>query len=159
MIFDEMFDRLHGHEGAYVNDPNDSGLETNWGISKRSYPNLDIKNLTKSQAKEIYLTDFWLKIHADKLSDGVAWQLFDAAVNSGIGTAIRMFQRALNVADDGHFGAHSLKAANDMSESDQIMRIVAERLRFMVKCKSWKYHGGGWVNRMAKNLYFGAEDS
>lgn len=159
MIFHEMFDRLHGHEGGYVNDKNDSGMETNWGISKRSYPHLDIKNLTKEQAKTIYFKDFWTPLKGDDMYDGVAWQLLDFAVNSGLGTAIRIYQRAIGVADDGHFGPHSLAAANKMSESDQIMRLVAERLRFMVKCKSWQHHGGGWVNRMAKNLYYGSDDS
>ncbi len=47
------------HEGGYVNHPADPGGETNMGISKRSYPDLDIKNLTVAMAKEIYFRDFW----------------------------------------------------------------------------------------------------
>lgn len=159
MTFDEMFDRLLGHEGGYSNDPKDAGGQTRWGISKRSYPHIDIKNLTQTGAKQIYLRDFWEPLQGDKLYDRVAWQLLDFAVNSGLGTAIRVYQRALGVADDGEFGPHSLAASRSMSESDQIMRVVAERMRFMVKCKGWKDFGGGWMNRMAKNLYFGAEDS
>ncbi len=42
------------HEGGYTNDPRDPGGETNWGISKRAYPNLDIKNLAMEEAKRIY---------------------------------------------------------------------------------------------------------
>lgn len=159
MTFDEIFTRLLGHEGGYSSDPRDAGGETNWGISKRTYPTLDIKNLTQVEAKAIYYRDFWMPLNGDKLYDGVAFQLFDFAVNSGIGNAIRAYQRALNVLDDGHFGPASLAAANAMTESDQIMRIVAERLKFMVKCKGWPTYGGGWVNRMAANLYFGAVDS
>ncbi len=59
ITFDDAFTRLLGNEGGYVNDPRDPGGETNWGISKRSYPTVDIKNLTRTQAEDIYMHDFW----------------------------------------------------------------------------------------------------
>lgn len=158
-MFDTFFDRLIGHEGGYVNDPNDPGGETKWGISKRSYPNLDIKNLTREQAKEIYRTNFWNRVNADILPDGVAFQLFDFAVNSGIETSIRYFQRALNVADDGFFGPISKEAARTISETDMIMRLNAERLDFMTRLRNWPNHGRGWARRIAGNLRYGAIDS
>jgi lysozyme family protein len=52
--FDKAFDRLMGHEGGYTDNPKDPGGETNWGISKRSYPSVDIKNLTREQAGVLY---------------------------------------------------------------------------------------------------------
>lgn len=159
MNFETAFNRLLGHEGGYVNDPNDPGGETNWGISKRSYPNLDIKNLKRDDAKDIYHRDFWNRINADKLHDGVAFQLLDFAINSGIDTAIRKYQRALGVADDGHFGPRSLNAAQTMTETDQIMRLIAERIDFMVRLRNWPHHGAGWMRRMASNLRYGADDS
>jgi lysozyme family protein len=159
MNYDTAFDRLIGHEGGYVNDPSDPGGETNWGVSKRSYPNLDIKNLTRAKARDIYYQDFWLPIAGDRLHDGVAWQLFDFAVNSGIGTAVRAYQRALGVADDGHFGPASLAASRSMAESDQIALLLAERLDFMTRTKNWPHHGKGWARRIAANLRFGASDS
>lgn len=158
-IFETMFDRLMGHEGGYVNNPDDPGGETNWGISKRSYPNVNIKTLTRLQARDIYYQDFWLPLNANQLHDGVAYELFDFAVNSGISTAIRAFQRALGVADDGHFGPRSLAAAQAMSESDQIMRVLAERLDFMTRTSGWPTFGKGWARRIATNLRYGAIDS
>src|SRR5262245_40282468 len=116
MTFREVFDRCMGHEGGYVNDPNDPGGETKWGISRRSFPGLDIKNLTREAAADIYEVHFWSKIHADQLPDGVAYQLFDFAINSGIETSIRYFQRALGVADDGYWGQISQSAADAASE-------------------------------------------
>lgn len=157
--FKTTLDRVLGHEGGYVNDPADPGGETNWGISKRSYPNVDIKNLTRDQAAAIYLRDFWTPLKADRLHDGVAFQLMDSAVNSGIAQSIRFLQRALDVADDGHFGPNSLKASENMSETDQIMRFNAERIEFMTKLKNWPNHGKGWMRRIATNLRFGAIDS
>ena len=41
--FNEIIEVVLKHEGGYVNDPNDLGGETNFGITKRFYPNVDIK--------------------------------------------------------------------------------------------------------------------
>lgn len=157
--FNFVFSRILSHEGGYVNDPDDPGGETNWGISKRSYPTVDIKNLTRQGALDIYLRDFWAPLKAEQLYDGVAYQLADFAVNSGIQTAIRKYQRALGVADDGHFGKISLAAQAAMSESDQIMRLTAERIDYMRRLSTFKFFGAGWMARMAKNLRYGADDS
>ena len=159
MNFELAIERILQAEGGYVNHPSDPGGETQWGISKRSYPTLDIKNLTRNQAKAIYQRDFWNAINADEMYDGVAFQTLDFAVNSGIQTAIRYLQRALNVADDGHWGPTTLEASKNMSESDQIMRLNAERLDFMRKLKVWPTFGSGWAGRIAENLRYGAEDS
>jgi lysozyme family protein len=157
--FDTTIGRVLGNEGGYVNNPADPGGETNWGISKRSYPNVDIKALTRDGAKAIYLRDFWNRVNADKLQDGVAYQLTDFAVNSGIETAVRYFQRALGVADDGHWGPASQAAADATSESDQIMLLLAERLDFMSRLKNWADASRGWARRIATNLRYGAIDS
>ena len=46
--FEQIIDGVLEHEGGYVNDPYDKGGETKFGIAKRWYPDVDIKNLTKS---------------------------------------------------------------------------------------------------------------
>jgi len=75
--FDTAFTRLLGHEGGYTNNPADPGGETNWGICKRSYPLLDIKNLTREQAAGIYYKDFWQPL-ADA-HPAIRFQVFDFA--------------------------------------------------------------------------------
>lgn len=157
--FLRAINRVLGHEGGYVNDPKDPGGETNWGISKRSYPKVDIKNLTRNQAITIYYKDFWLPVHAEELSDGAGYQLLDSAVNSGISQSLRFAQRALGVADDGYYGPHTLEAFRKTSETDFIMLFNAERLDFMRKLKRWSRFGSGWAGRIAQNLRYGAEDS
>jgi lysozyme family protein len=171
MTFDAVFDRLMGHEGGYSDDPEDPGNWTGgapgigalkgtmWGISAASYPHLDIKSLSRPQAREIYRTDFWQRLDGDRLYDGVAFQLFDFAVNSGIGTAVRYLQRAVGVADDGRWGPVSRAAAERMSESDTIMRLNAERLDFMTRLRNWPHASRGWARRIVGNLRYGAEDS
>lgn len=159
MNFDVAFDRIMDHEGGYVNNPDDPGSETKWGISKRSYPMLNIATLSREDAKAIYLRDFWNRIDASRLHDGVAFQAFDFAVNSGIETAVRYLQRAVFTPDDGHWGPKSRAAAAAMSESDTIMRLNALRLRFMTYLSNWPSASRGWSRRIANNLLYGAEDS
>ena len=150
--------RVLGHEGNYVNNPNDPGGETNWGISKRSYPQLDIRNLSREDAIAIYERDFWNPI---KLSvpDSVKYQMFDFAVNSGIDNSIRALQRAIGVSDDGHWGSISDGTAQSTAESDMLMLTVAERIDFMTKRSNWQYAGKGWSRRMAQNLRYAAQDN
>lgn len=163
MNFRDCIERVLGHEGNYVNDPEDPGGETKWGISKRSYPKLNIKTLTRDQAIDIYERDFWDKVHTDALPDVVDYQLLDSAVNSGIGQSIRFLQRALGVADDGDFGKISKAAMNKaasqpMSLASVVMLFNAERLEFMTKLKNWGAHGKGWARRVALNIRYGAAD-
>ena len=159
MTFEIIIDRVLDHEGGYTSGGNDPGGETKWGISKRSYPHLNIKTLTREQAIEIYRKDFWERMHLDCLPDGVAFQLLDFALNSGIETAVRYFQRVVGVADDGYWGPLSNEAAHNMGESDMILLLNAERLDLMTRLKNWPTHGKGWARRIAQNLRYGSEDS
>ena len=59
LSFESIVQVVLKHEGGYVNDPDDSGGETNFGISKRAFPDLDIKNLTKEDAVKIYHDKYW----------------------------------------------------------------------------------------------------
>jgi lysozyme family protein len=151
--------RVLVNEGGYVNDPTDPGGETKWGISKRSYPNLSISELTRDDAITIYNKDFWEPSHAEDLSEGAGYQLLDSAINSGISQSIRFMQRAIGVADDGVFGPHTLEVFRKTSETDVIMRFNAERLDFMRKLKGWPKFGSGWAGRIAQNLRYGSEDT
>lgn len=159
MNFDLAFDRLIGNEGGYVNNPGDPGGETNFGISKRSYPTVDIASLTREQAKVIYFRDFWQRGQMDRYDPAIAFQVFDIAVNSGIETAIRLLQRAAGVADDGHVGPVTLAAIKSRSVTDLLMLIIAERLIFWCKLSTWPTFGKGWARRAADNLKYAAQDS
>lgn len=74
-------------EGGYVNDPSDPGGETNFGISKRAYPNIDIKNLTRQAAQEIYQRDYWDAIKGDTLEPALGAVALDTAINMGVSRA------------------------------------------------------------------------
>ena len=171
MTFDEAFERLMGHEGVLSVDPNDPGnwtgrrvnvgvlRGTKFGISAAQYPDEDIPNLTRERSKQLFRRDYWDVVNGDKLKDGVAWQAVDFAFNSGPDDGIRALQRAVRVTPDGRWGPISQAAADAADESDTIMLIIAERLRYMAGLSSWPSHGRGWVMRMARNLEYGADDS
>lgn len=157
MDFETAFYRLLGHEGAYTTGEGDPGGETNWGISKRSYPSVDIKNLTRDQAKAIYQRDFW-----EPLGDAhpaIKFQVFDFAVNSGIQTAIRKLQAAVGAADDGHWGPMSAAKLAAMGVNDALMKFAAQRLMFMASLSTWDRFGRGWARRIAGQLNYAAEDN
>jgi Glycosyl hydrolase 108 len=80
-------------EGGYVNDPQDPGGVTKYGISKRSYPKLDIENLTREQANEIYYKDYWLTSGCDSLPGPLCLVAFDSAVNHGVSWSLA-YQKA-----------------------------------------------------------------
>lgn len=157
--FDTAINRLLDNEGGYVNNPADPGGETKFGISKRSYPTLDIAALTRDQAIDIYRRDFWEPIDGDALPNGIGFQLLDFAVNSSIQTAVRALQRSIGVADDGHFGPVSLAALQATAPHDFIMMFVAERLFFMSGLSGWPTFGRGWARRIAQLLRYGAQDT
>ena len=153
MTFDHAFDLLINHEGGYVFDQRDPGGETKFGISKRAYPNVDIRNMTLADAKAIYKRDYWDRAQCDRLPPDLAFDLFDAAVNSGIGQAIRWLQRSVGVADDGVVGPLTLAQIQRMDDVSAIRaRLSGHRLEFMTRLSTWDVFGKGWARRVAINL-------
>lgn len=150
--FDQCFDKLIAHEGGYSNDAKDPGGETNFGISKRAYPQVDIKNLTRDAAKAIYKRDYWDRAQCDKLPPTLAYLLFDAAVNSGIGQAIRFLQRAIGVADDGVIGPLTLATIQRVDAESVCARFIGQRLDFMTRLSTFDHFGKGWSRRLADQL-------
>lgn len=159
MSFDAYIERVLAHEGGYVNHPSDPGGETNWGVTKRSYPNLDIRRLTREEAKAIYRRDFWDRVKGDALPGVLAFQALDAAVNHGIGNAVRWMQRAASVADDGIIGPVTLEAIACRDPNDLVMKFNAERLVFYTNLSTFGTFGRGWVRRVAGNLRHAASDN
>jgi lysozyme family protein len=151
VAFQAAFRELIGEEGGYVFNPADPGGETKYGISKRSYPNLNIKELTLDLAKAIYYRDFWLPL-GDHASLAVRLEVFDFAVNSGIQTAIRKLQSAIGVADDGHFGPVSRAKLASMPSGNVVLRYLSERLAFMASLSTWPHFGRGWARRIARRM-------
>ena len=134
VTFESVIDGLIRREGGYVNSKNDPGGETRWGISKRYYPHLDIKNLTVEQAKAIYRKDYWGKLGADKLPAHMREIAFDAAVNQGVGATKNMLAEAGN--DVGRLIDLRLQRYKATVDNDKTGRQ--------------KHNYKGWLNRIGE---------
>lgn len=129
-------------EGEYQNIPNDAGnwtggevgkgelKGTKYGISAASYPHLDIVNLTREQAHEIYRRDYWQASGADKLPWPACLLVFDTAVLHGVGAATK-WQREVGT---------------------NAYAFAAKRLRVYTQMHNWDYWGKAWTNRVADLL-------
>lgn len=153
MDFDTAFTKLLGHEGGYVNHPNDPGGETNWGVTKAVARDFgytgSMRDLPRDTAKRIYRVKYWDTVKADEMPDAVRYPLFDAAVNSGVGQAARWLQRALGVADDGKIGAITIAKAKQSDGVAVASAMIGQRLQFMTNLSTWPAFGKGWARRIA----------
>lgn len=138
-------------EGGYTDDQNDPGGETNFGISKKAYPNIDIKNLTMEEAKGIYRRDYWQPCRCDELPSGLAICIFDCAVNQGVSKAKRILQIALNVNVDGVIGDDTITAAFK-SDINVVKRFLAIRLgeyaKLMIANQALLAFAFNWFSRV-----------
>lgn len=152
MNFDKAFQIVVGHEGGYVNHPDDPGGETKFGISKRSYPNVNIKDLTLAQAKDIYKKDFWDVAKCDELPAPIRYPLFDGAVISGVRQSIKWLQEAVNSKPDGVIGPNTLVAIKFRDPQETAKKMLGKRLTFMTRLNIWPSFGRGWAARIANIL-------
>lgn len=152
MSFSKAIPLILKHEGGYVHDKFDPGGETKYGISKRAYPNEDIKNLTEERAKLLYMKDYWKPLRCDSLPYGVAVCVFDFGVNSGTSRAVKALQSALGVKADGLIGPLTLEKANQLPEREIIEKITIERIAFYMSLTNWGRYGKGWLRRAIETM-------
>lgn len=92
--FDGVMGAIFKHEGGYTASDGNSGAPANFGINQRANPDIDVKNLTKERAAEIYKTRYWDKIGGDNLPAGLQGTAMDAAVNQGVGNAKKWIEQS-----------------------------------------------------------------
>jgi lysozyme family protein len=147
MTFDECFKHVVGIEGGYVNDPHDPGGETKFGITKRSYPFLNIAALSLEQAKAIYKKDYWDKCRCDELPAPLNLYTFDAAVNQGIEPAILILQKTLGVVGDGKIGSQTIAAAQNAPQEAAALYMADRAIRY-TGTRNFDRYGRGWMKRL-----------
>jgi lysozyme family protein len=126
--FARAFEVVVGLEGGHVRDPRDPGGETKWGISKRSYPHLDIAALTLEDAQEIYRRDYWYALNLNAQPWPKALCLFDCAVNMGRGVALELYQQP----------------------EPWVVHFQAARILRYSHMRHWRVYGRGWVRRAVR---------
>tara|TARA_R110002167_G_C12324473_1_gene619471 strand:+ start:156 stop:635 length:480 start_codon:yes stop_codon:yes gene_type:complete len=151
--FDEIIKVVLEHEGGYVNDPDDPGGETRYGISKRAYPDENIKDLTIERAVELYFRDYWTKYRVGDLPDRLRHIYFDMCINMGAGRATKVLQESCNSKNsekidvDGGMGPATIKAVSNVEPFRvRSFRVMYYAELVMKKPKMEKYWVG-WFRR------------
>ena len=126
---------------------------TKYGVASSAYPNLDIKNLTKEQACEIFKKDYWDKCKCDELPNGLNLLVVDCAYNSGVSRSIKILQKSLNTDADGIIGPGTLYKVKQATGSyDKLQQLSWDlrdnRINFLKSLSTWQKYGKGWRNRV-----------
>ncbi len=149
MNFDQAFEHVVGVEGGYVNDPRDPGGETIYGITKRDHPDLWVSGRPSiEQAKARYRQQYWDPVKADQLPWPLAMFVFDAAVNQGVATAVKLLQKSLNVAQDGVLGNNTLAAIRKSNQTELCGLFLADRALRYTGTRNFDVYGRGWFKRL-----------
>ncbi|MBL0702571.1 MAG: hypothetical protein JJV95_01125 [Sulfurospirillum sp.] len=162
--FNKAFKITIEHEGGYANDKIDRGGETRYGISKKSYPHIDIKNLSLEKARNIYYKNYWntKRANLELLPELIAIEVFDTAVNMGSTRAYRMLQKALNLLNreethfddlvvDGFIGKLTIRAIDKVS-GGELLKVLnglqfSRYLKIVKNNPSQKKFFAGWIKR------------
>lgn len=156
MNFDAAFNRLLGHEGEYSDHAEDPGGKTRWGVTEdvaraNGYTG-DMRDLPVDFAKGIYLANYWSPCRCNDLPPAIRFDVFDAAVNSGVVQAVKWLQRSIGVPADGRMGPVTLAAANGQNPDGVVRRFNGFRLMMLADTKQWPAFSRGWAKRVASNL-------
>lgn len=156
--FDAAFAKLLKHEGAFSNHPADKGGITMYGITKAVWEEWTghpvdektMRGLTPEMVKPLYKRKYWDKVCGDDLPAGVDYCVFDAAVNSGPGRAIKWLQQAVGVTQDGALGSKTLAAVKAADARLLVEGYNATRIAFLKDLPTWSSFGKGWGRRVAE---------
>ena len=157
--FEAALTRVLAHEGGYVDHPRDPGGATNMGITRRTLakwrgvalrdlPKSEVRDLSRAEAAAIYKNAYWDPIRGDELPPGLAYALFDFAVNSGPARAVRFLQRIVGTVQDGLLGGITLRAIARMPVPYIIRTLCDNRLAWMRRLPTWDAFGRGWSRRV-----------
>ena len=146
---------LH-HEGGYVNHPKDPGGETNLGVTKRVYEEWggtkDMRDLTVEDVEPIYKKNYWNRVKADDLPDGLDLCLFDFGVNAGPGRAAKYLQTMIGTVADGGIGPNTLWALANYVEEVGVEQAVYNyqdsRQKYYQSLSTFETFGRGWTRRV-----------
>lgn len=172
MNVDDIIDQTIGHEGGFVNDPDDPGGATKYGITIGTLRAVrgratvqDVRDLTRDEAVEIYRDRYFYRPRIDELPIAMQPTVFDMYVNAG-GNAIKILQRLLSefneqVSVDGALGPQTISAterayrrageflvdAYGIARRNYYFRIADRRPQSRKYARRRDGGKGGWITR------------
>ena len=157
--FDKAIEHTLKEEGGYVNNPADPGGMTNLGVTKRVWEEWtghevdekQMRNLAKADVVPLYQRKYWNACRCSELPTGIDLCVFDTAVNSGPGRAVKLLQQCLGVPADGAIGPKTIAAVNQFKSSSIIHLIedyCSARQAFLISLPTFAKFGKGWTARV-----------
>ena len=149
------------HEGKFVNDIRDNGGATNLGVTQRVWEEWvnhpvsikEMQALTPTMVAPLYKRKYWNACHADEFVSGLDYAVFDLAVNSGVGRAIKLLQSCVGATPDGGYGSITSALVKKAQEEDAERLIgvyCSRRLEFLESLPAFATFGKGWSRRVAE---------
>jgi lysozyme family protein len=159
--FDACLAKLLAHEGGFSNHPSDPGGMTNLGVTARVWEEWvghpvdekQMRALTPALVAPLYKRKYWDACRANELISGLDYAVFDCAVNSGVGRAVKLLQSCVGATPDGGYGsitAALVKKAQQEDPARLISVYCSKRLEFLESLKTFPVFGKGWSRRVAE---------
>ncbi|MBN1281871.1 MAG: hypothetical protein JW985_02780 [Alphaproteobacteria bacterium] len=149
--FEKALNTVFRAEGGYVDDPFDSGGETKYGVSKNNNPDIDVKNITRSDAENIAYQRYYKKYGIDRLPDGIRGDVFQVGWACGPGVAIKQLQSVLGVPKTGIIDDATINASQNYS-SDLRGQYLTKHRNYLIgiteRNPTQRRFLNGWMNRV-----------
>lgn len=155
--FEDCLARVLASEGGFVNHKSDPGGMTNLGCTKATWEEYvghlvseaDMRALKPDDVAPLYKRKYWDRASCDLLPSGLDYAVFDAAINSGPGRAVKWLQEVAGTPVDGSIGKQTLAAVDAFSPLEIIAQYNDRRLQFLESLPTWPTFGKGWGNRVS----------
>ena len=159
--FDAAIDHTLQEEGGYVNNPADPGGRTNLGVTQKVWEEWvgresnekEMRGLTKADVVPLYQRKYWNACRCSERPSGLDLCVFDTAVNSGPGRAVKLLQQCLGVPADGAIGPKTITAVNQFKDTALIHLIdeyCTARQAFLISLPTFGTFGKGWTARVQR---------
>lgn len=161
MVPKYIFDWLIDIEGGskFTDDPDDRGGPTKYGISKNANPDIDVENLTKEKANNIYFRRYWLPAKCNALPDYMQLLQFNVSVHAGPVVASKVLQKTVGAEDDGKIGRMTLARVSAYGFRPKMFTInyasylLLHYLKIIINFRNQEKWARGWFKRTASAIY------
>jgi len=161
-MFSDSLAMVLSFEGGFMDNPADPGGATNQGVTQAVYDRFRVEHglaiqsvrlIQSNEVAAIYQTEYWLPAHCNVLTPPLDAVMFDCAVNSGVGRAIRTLQQALGIVDDGIWGPETQSAAlvDPAGTASKFLDLRDQFYSYIAKARPEnQIFLRGWLNRIAE---------
>lgn len=164
--FQKCFSALLPLEGGYVDDPEDPGGPTNYGVTQKTYdayqnllnqPLKPVMAISMDEVQGIYYDQYWMSVRANALPPGLDFAVFDCAVHSGPARAAKILQGIVGQTQDGSLGTQTLGAVRTYLQNSKatvkglIEKYYRQREKYLHSLAKWSTYSRGWTARIVSS--------